>query len=1161
MRTRKWYEISIFTVACILVNYIGRYISQGLDFPLWLDSIGTTFTAYLSGPVCGAIVGAVSSLIIGMSLSDSYIYAAANVLVGITVGMCARRKWYETMYGTLSASFIVTMIMVAVCVPMNMAVTGGYTENIWGDAVIGMLRERGFHNIICYTVGQFYIDFPDKVLSGMLLYFGIRVYRKKIKIAKFLPILLIAVSTAILPTQAKAETEDYNAYIQKLYNGENGLLGGAANDMAHTEDGVLWVGTYNGLYRYSGSEFQLMDEFKTVQSVNCLDVDEEGRLWVGTNDGGISVCINEKVVSILDKEMGLPSDSVRCIEQGADDNYYVGTSGSLAIVTIGSGIKVKATIPEIKFSSSISADDYGNAAAVSNKGVIYLLKGSEILDRVGTGRGEYTCVSFGEEGVLYAGTSAQKIVKFKSEGGRLIEIGEISCAGSSNIKEINFMPNGDCFVCADNGIGVIGADGVYKRINTGRFSNSVDHMITDYQGNLWFTSSRLGVMKLCKSVMTDVYAKLGMTAKVVNATIKWNGSMYFATDEGIDVTDEAMTCRTENELSRKLNGIRVRCLMADSQNRLWIITSGAGVWSVTPEGEITVYNLQNGMPSNKFRMAMECENGVIAVAGDTCIAFITNGAVTGIIGAEQGLKNPKVLCLTQLDDGRILAGTDGDGIAVIKDGEIERMIRKEDGLYSDIILRLVKDESGIFVVTGSGICFLDKEFKLRRLDSIPYRNNFDIVRYEDKLFILGSAGVYVIDREAVLKDEIEDYTCIDARKGLKQVITPNSWNYKNDDNVLFLSTDSGVIKLSMDNYDTSPRSYRMRLKTVMVDDEPYNVERGETLEIPRGAKRVELLPEIINYSANDPYIQIYMEGFDSEPKLVRQSKLNPMVYTNLHRGDYCFHVGVLDNGGKVIEEIVYNISKEKELYDNGWFLAYFILVFTMAIVYITWMLFRTQIKRVLALQKRELEIAKKQVEMGNEAIITIARTVDAKDKNTSEHSTRVSEYSVMIAKELGFSEKQCEEIKRTALLHDIGKIAIPDSILNKPGKLSDEEYAIMKSHVVEGAQILEKFTAVGHIVEGALYHHERYDGRGYVNGLSGEDIPINARIIGLADAFDAMTANRVYRKKLDFDYVLEEVKRCSGTQFDPKMVEVLLKLIDRGDINIDEIYGTGEGEE
>ena len=206
------------------------------------------------------------------------------------------------------------------------------------------------------------------------------------------------------------------------------------------------------------------------------------------------------------------------------------------------------------------------------------------------------------------------------------------------------------------------------------------------------------------------------------------------------------------------------------------------------------------------------------------------------------------------------------------------------------------------------------------------------------------------------------------------------------------------------------------------------------------------------------------------------------------------------------------------------------------------------------LQKYELEYAKKQIQMGNETILSIARTVDAKDSNTSEHSFRVSEYSVAIAKRLQYSKEKCENLRQMALLHDIGKIGIPDAILNKPGRLTDEEYAVMKTHVTRGGEILKDFTMIDNVSVGALYHHERYDGSGYCVGLKGEEIPLDARIIGIADAFDAMTANRVYRKQLDIDFVIGELKRCSGTQFDPKLVDILLSLIEDGTIDVEKLY-------
>ena len=178
-----------------------------------------------------------------------------------------------------------------------------------------------------------------------------------------------------------------------------------------------------------------------------------------------------------------------------------------------------------------------------------------------------------------------------------------------------------------------------------------------------------------------------------------------------------------------------------------------------------------------------------------------------------------------------------------------------------------------------------------------------------------------------------------------------------------------------------------------------------------------------------------------------------------------------------------------------------------------------------------------------QTIMTIANTIDAKDEYTRGHSRRVSEYAAAIAKELGLSENEVSDIRFIGLLHDIGKIGIPDSVLNKPGKLTDEEYQVMKSHTTIGAEILKDINMIEGLDTGAKYHHERFDGHGYPDGLSGEDIPYFARIIAVADAYDAMSSNRIYRRHLDPSRVTDELKRGIGVQWDPDCVNALLRLL------------------
>ena len=174
---------------------------------------------------------------------------------------------------------------------------------------------------------------------------------------------------------------------------------------------------------------------------------------------------------------------------------------------------------------------------------------------------------------------------------------------------------------------------------------------------------------------------------------------------------------------------------------------------------------------------------------------------------------------------------------------------------------------------------------------------------------------------------------------------------------------------------------------------------------------------------------------------------------------------------------------------------------------------------------------------------TLRFTVEAKDSYTRGHSDRVSEYSVLIGQKVGLPEEQIKTLRIGGLFHDIGKIGIPDSILLKPGKLTDDEYSEIKNHPSIGAHILGSATIFQDIIPIVKHHHEKYDGRGYPSGLKGEEIPYLARIAAIADTFDAMTSRRSYRDALDLQYVKDEIKKCEGTQFDPQLAEAFLEIL------------------
>ena len=186
-------------------------------------------------------------------------------------------------------------------------------------------------------------------------------------------------------------------------------------------------------------------------------------------------------------------------------------------------------------------------------------------------------------------------------------------------------------------------------------------------------------------------------------------------------------------------------------------------------------------------------------------------------------------------------------------------------------------------------------------------------------------------------------------------------------------------------------------------------------------------------------------------------------------------------------------------------------------------------------------------ELFSGTISAITEALDAKDQFTSGRSQRVTRYAIEIGAQVGLSDEELQELELAGLLHDIGMIGIPESILNKEGELTHEEYNIIKQHSPKGVKILENIRQLENVVTMIKFHHERYDGKGYPEGLKGEEIPLGARIISVADAYDGMVSDRPYRKGLAHDVAIEIIKKDSGTHFDPVIVEVFLDIIENSE--------------
>ena len=1169
IRNKKEYMIIGYTVLALLIDLLGRMMAERFMLPIWCDSIGTFLIAYIAGPVCGAVVGFTNNIIYGIFVDQQSMYCMVGALIGLVTGYFSKKKVFETQFKTMTLGMGLAVFSTVISVIINIVLYDGMCGNVWGDQVTLLCIDSGFPAYVSLVAGQFCVEFLDKLLCVEIVYLLIKVIRfrrknreKRLKrTALLLFAAAIGISAQSETVMAEVQTTDYDSYVQIEYSNEEGLLSGEANDIEQTKDGKLWIGTYAGLFKYDGTKFKLFNDVPSVKNVNCLYVDEEGRLWAGTNDDGITIFINEHVMNVLDEEYGLLSNSVKDIVSDSHGNYYIGTTEGVSLVSLSGGVKITKNYEQIKNVTDMSADPDGNVAAVTDRGEIYWIRDGEIIEAPipSIADKDFRAVCFTEDHRLFLGTTDNEVLIYDMTADTPSLVHSLSLAGIEGINAFYTVDNTEIFVCSDTGVAVLQNDLTYKNLNTNHFTSSIDHMLIDYQGNLWFSSSRLGLLEMCGSPFLELFPEIGK-ASVVNTTEKWQGMLFCGTDDGLIILDENRGKEVTNEISELLAGIRIRCIKEDSADHLWIATTGMGVYQISADShggyDIKNFTEDDGLPGMRFRNICELEDGRMIVAGDYGVAVLSGTSVEQVFTAGNGLVNEKSLCLLEYQDA-LYVGSDGGGITKIQDGKIEENIGRTDGLSSNVILRMVYDPStdGMFIVTSNGLCYMSPDGEIDSLDQFPYSNNYDMIFEEDgTCWILGSAGIYVADASDLIGNVKHDYPLVDAKRGFRSSLTANAWLCRDGD-IVYLCCDSGVVKVNMSKYDKTAKSYRMILDSVEVDGTDYAIDRADTFKLSSQMETIVFEPEVLNYSLNDPYVSCFLEGHDTKATVCRLSELGKLSYSDLKAGTYVFRIALLDGlKGNVVESASYTIEKEIEMYQNRWFKFYVLLITGLVLIWLTWFITRTLTQKTILKQKFELEYAQKQIKMGNETILSIARTVDAKDSNTSQHSIRVSEYSVAIAERLGYSAEKCENLRQMALLHDIGKIGIPDAILNKPGRLTDEEYEIMKSHVIKGGEILKDFTMIDNVSLGALYHHEKYDGTGYCHGLKGEEIPLDARIIGIADAFDAMTANRIYRKQLDINVVIDELKRCSGTQFDPQLVEIMLSLIEDGTIDVASLY-------
>ncbi|MCR5420178.1 MAG: histidine kinase, partial [Lachnospiraceae bacterium] len=636
------------------------------------------------------------------------------------------------------------------------------------------------------------------------------IIRRFIKLSVItLSVLMLMILTYKIEVSAEVSKRDVFGtgadYTSILYDSTNGLPTSEANAIAQDEEGFIWLGGYSGLVRYDGTNFYRFEASTGISSVFSIYVDSKNRVWVGTNENGVAL-YDHGDIKTYGRVEGVESASIRSMTEDSEGNIIIGTTQGLAYIDAET-LKMHAIDdPQInsEYITGLSKDISGNVYGLTSEGALFLLDELRVtviydMSRVSNEQINAMYPDPDRTGIIYLGTVESELIIINVNDEDIKIVSKRSVYPHKNINSIT-KSNSNLWIASTNGIGYLDINDNYNILEELPMNYSIGNVMVDKEGNLWFTSTRQGVMKLVPDRFVDISKLAGLDNRVINTTCVNNKKLYLGTDSGLEILDINNYVSLNNELTKMLEDVRIRCIKNDDKDRVWLCTHGeTGLICYEPkDGSIKIYNESNGLDTTKVRAVLPLENGTVVVATGNGMFIISKDGKIKHYGEENGVNAAEILTVEQGPDEKLYLGSDGEGIYVIDESGVSRL-GIEEGLTSEVVMRIKWDSvrEMFWIITSNSIEYM-KDGVITAVTEFPYANNYDIY-FDDHggAWVLASNGIYITKVSELIENDDIQFSFYDLKSGLPYIATGNSRDYLGENGDLYIAGTAGVCKVNI----------------------------------------------------------------------------------------------------------------------------------------------------------------------------------------------------------------------------------------------------------------------------------------------------------------------------------------------------------------------------